>query len=230
VAGKTLSGASASRRHCRPEAGGPKCGSRLQIPCRSRFGGRSGEGRPPVFYLYYQVEQVAGLPPRTHAECGQSGGERRHMRTVNIHEAKTHLSRLVEDAAAGEEIVIRKAGKPTRSMSAWSASAAQRSARLPPLSRSVIGPAERACDLGRGARPSGQLGSAGRRGSAVLVEPSARCARPIAGARAGVRPGPGRRGPTMRSCFRTGLCSTLAAARPRLRAVGVHSVGKATCW
>jgi prevent-host-death family protein len=34
------------------------------------------------------------------------------MRTVNIHEAKTHLSRLVEDAAEGEEIVIAKAGRP----------------------------------------------------------------------------------------------------------------------
>ncbi len=34
------------------------------------------------------------------------------MRTVNIHEAKTHLSRLVEDAAHGEPFVIAKAGKP----------------------------------------------------------------------------------------------------------------------
>jgi prevent-host-death family protein len=34
------------------------------------------------------------------------------MRQINIHEAKTHLSRLVEEAAAGEEIVIAKAGKP----------------------------------------------------------------------------------------------------------------------
>jgi prevent-host-death family protein len=34
------------------------------------------------------------------------------MRTINIHAAKTHLSRLVEDAAQGEEIVIAKAGKP----------------------------------------------------------------------------------------------------------------------
>ena len=33
------------------------------------------------------------------------------MRTINIHQAKTHLSRLVEDAANGEEIVIAKAGK-----------------------------------------------------------------------------------------------------------------------
>jgi prevent-host-death family protein len=31
---------------------------------------------------------------------------------INIHEAKTHLSRLVEQAAAGKEIVIAKAGKP----------------------------------------------------------------------------------------------------------------------
>jgi prevent-host-death family protein len=34
------------------------------------------------------------------------------MKTVNIQEAKTHLSRLVEEASAGEEIVIAKAGKP----------------------------------------------------------------------------------------------------------------------
>jgi prevent-host-death family protein len=34
------------------------------------------------------------------------------MKTVNIHAAKTHLSALVEEAAAGEEIVIAKAGKP----------------------------------------------------------------------------------------------------------------------
>lgn len=33
------------------------------------------------------------------------------MKTVNIH-AKTHLSRLVEETAAGEEIRIAKAGKP----------------------------------------------------------------------------------------------------------------------
>ena len=31
---------------------------------------------------------------------------------VNIHEARTHLSRLVARAAAGEEIVIARAGKP----------------------------------------------------------------------------------------------------------------------
>jgi len=34
------------------------------------------------------------------------------MLTVNIHEAKTHLSRLVEQAARGESFVIAKAGKP----------------------------------------------------------------------------------------------------------------------
>jgi prevent-host-death family protein len=34
------------------------------------------------------------------------------MRTVNIHAAKTHLSRLIEEVAAGEEIIIAKAGKP----------------------------------------------------------------------------------------------------------------------
>ena len=34
------------------------------------------------------------------------------MRTVNIHEAKTQLSRLVDQAAKGESFVIAKAGKP----------------------------------------------------------------------------------------------------------------------
>ena len=34
------------------------------------------------------------------------------MKRVNMHEAKTHLSRLVEEAAAGQAFVICKAGKP----------------------------------------------------------------------------------------------------------------------
>ncbi len=34
------------------------------------------------------------------------------MKTVNIHEAKTHLSRLIEQAVNGEPFVIAKAGKP----------------------------------------------------------------------------------------------------------------------
>ena len=36
----------------------------------------------------------------------------RPMSTVNIHEAKTHLSRLVDQAAGGEPVIIAKAGKP----------------------------------------------------------------------------------------------------------------------
>ncbi len=34
------------------------------------------------------------------------------MTIVNIHAAKTHFSRLVDQAASGEEIVIARAGKP----------------------------------------------------------------------------------------------------------------------
>ena len=34
------------------------------------------------------------------------------MRTVDIHQAKTHLSRLVEEAAGGEEIVIAEHNRP----------------------------------------------------------------------------------------------------------------------
>lgn len=34
------------------------------------------------------------------------------METVNIHEAKTHLSRLIDKAVKGEPFIIAKAGKP----------------------------------------------------------------------------------------------------------------------
>ena len=34
------------------------------------------------------------------------------MEIVNVHEAKTHLSRLLERVARGEEIIIAKAGQP----------------------------------------------------------------------------------------------------------------------
>ena len=43
------------------------------------------------------------------------------MHTVNIHEAKTHLSRLVEEAVKGESFIIAKAGKPLVKVSALDA-------------------------------------------------------------------------------------------------------------
>lgn len=43
------------------------------------------------------------------------------MLTFNIHEAKTHLSRLVELAAKGESFVIAKAGKPLVKVTALNA-------------------------------------------------------------------------------------------------------------
>jgi prevent-host-death family protein len=43
--------------------------------------------------------------------------------TVNIHEAKTHLSRLVDKVAAGAEIIIAKAGKPMARLAPISAPA-----------------------------------------------------------------------------------------------------------
>ena len=45
------------------------------------------------------------------------------MTTVNIHEAKTHFSRLVEQAAAGETVIIARAGKPIAKVSALDAPA-----------------------------------------------------------------------------------------------------------
>ncbi len=47
-------------------------------------------------------------------------------KTVNIHEAKTHLSKLVQEAASGEEIVIAKAGHPMAKLVAYERRAKRR--------------------------------------------------------------------------------------------------------
>jgi prevent-host-death family protein len=52
------------------------------------------------------------------------------MKTVNIHEAKTHLSQLVEQAAKGEPFVIAKAGKPMVKVTALDAPVAGQVRRL----------------------------------------------------------------------------------------------------
>lgn len=52
------------------------------------------------------------------------------MRTVNMHEAKTHLSRLVDAAARGEPFVIAKSGKPLVKVTALDAPAAGKIKRL----------------------------------------------------------------------------------------------------
>lgn len=41
------------------------------------------------------------------------------MKTINTHEAKTHLSRLLERVAKGEEFVIARAGKPIARLVAY---------------------------------------------------------------------------------------------------------------
>lgn len=52
------------------------------------------------------------------------------MQTINIHEAKTHLSRLVELAAKGESFVIAKAGKPLVKVTALNAPEPEHMRRL----------------------------------------------------------------------------------------------------
>ena len=69
------------------------------------------------------------------------------MTTVNVHEAKTHLSRLLEQVEAGREILIAKAGRPV--------------ARLVPLAQ---GPAAKRLGLLRGRLRVGDgAGARGRR-------------------------------------------------------------------
>ena len=52
------------------------------------------------------------------------------MGAINIHEAKTHLSRLVDKAAKGETFVIAKAGKPMVRVSALDAPEGKQRRRL----------------------------------------------------------------------------------------------------
>jgi prevent-host-death family protein len=52
------------------------------------------------------------------------------VKTINIHEAKTHLSKLVEEAAQGESFIIAKAGKPMVKVIALDAPAEKKIKRL----------------------------------------------------------------------------------------------------
>ena len=57
-------------------------------------------------------DQISAPVSYTHLNWTYVGRKENPMQTVNIHEAKTHLSRFVDQAAAGEEIIIARAGKP----------------------------------------------------------------------------------------------------------------------
>jgi prevent-host-death family protein len=64
------------------------------------------------------------------------------VHTVNIHEAKTHLSRLVEQAAGGESFIIAKAGKPLVKVVALNAPMAGQIRRLGFLAGEISVPAD----------------------------------------------------------------------------------------
>ena len=58
------------------------------------------------------------------------------LRLVNVHQAKTHLSRLMDDAHAGETIVLAKAGRPWARLMPLEPAPAQRI----PARLSALGP------------------------------------------------------------------------------------------
>jgi prevent-host-death family protein len=62
------------------------------------------------------------------------------MRTVNIHEAKTHLSKLVEEAHQGKEVIIAKAGRPMARL--VSVRSGRKGRRLGPLAGRFSTPAD----------------------------------------------------------------------------------------
>jgi len=56
------------------------------------------------------------------------------MSQVNVHEAKTHLSKLLSRLAAGEEIIFSKAGKPVARLVPWEQNVKK---RIPGLDRGL---------------------------------------------------------------------------------------------
>ena len=62
------------------------------------------------------------------------------MKSVNIHEAKTHLSRLLQEVANGEQFVINKAGKPVAMLVPFQAASISR--RQPGLLKGKVWIAE----------------------------------------------------------------------------------------
>ncbi|EFI34076.1 prevent-host-death family protein [Desulfonatronospira thiodismutans ASO3-1] len=57
------------------------------------------------------------------------------MDTINVHEAKTHLSRLIQKVLQGEEVIIAKKGRPLVRMVPFDQS---RQKRVPGLSKGSI--------------------------------------------------------------------------------------------
>lgn len=62
------------------------------------------------------------------------------MNTVNIHEAKTHLSRLLEQVGKGEPFIIAKAGKPMAKVVPLSAPSNDKAKRLGFMSSQISVP------------------------------------------------------------------------------------------
>ena len=62
------------------------------------------------------------------------------MKTINMHEAKTHLSRLVEQAAKGEPFIIAKSGKPMVRVTALETPLAGQRSRLGFMAGEIVIP------------------------------------------------------------------------------------------
>jgi len=64
------------------------------------------------------------------------------MKIVNIHEAKTHLSRLIESVAEGESFIIAKAGRPLAKVVPLAVPDGARPKRLGFLAGQIVVPAD----------------------------------------------------------------------------------------
>src|SRR5580704_4439221 len=83
----------------------------------AKAAGGGGRGlrfrRKAVFRVHLISRETSSLrPSRDQTKLSRLSLTGAVMRTINIHEAKTHLSRLVDEAEKGEPFIIAKAGKP----------------------------------------------------------------------------------------------------------------------
>jgi antitoxin (DNA-binding transcriptional repressor) of toxin-antitoxin stability system len=70
-----------------------------------------------------QARTASSVVQRGRVELGIAPEARQHRRLVNVHQAKTHLSQLLQEVEQGQEVVIARSGVPIARLVAWQAPA-----------------------------------------------------------------------------------------------------------
>lgn len=93
-------------------------------PVRSARSGGPGENEKMLFF----TRLLSCLASLDLVDLVHFVTYRPDMKTINIHEAKTHLSQIIERVSRGESVIISKSGKPMAVLSPYTAAAPGRKA------------------------------------------------------------------------------------------------------